>query len=72
MNAAKEIQQWADRCLAWSKKARSEEQRATLIELERFLRSAAFRADDTSSEAPPARPRLVSSEPPCRRRSDHR
>jgi hypothetical protein len=56
MNAAKEIQQWADRCLAWSKKARSEEQRATLIELERFLRSAALRADDSSSKAPPRPP----------------
>jgi hypothetical protein len=56
MNAAKEIQQWADRCRAWSKKARSEEQRTTLIELERFLRSAALRADDSSTEAPAAGP----------------
>jgi hypothetical protein len=57
MNAAKEIQQWADRCLAWSKKARSEEQRATLVELERILRSAALRADDPSAETNPRPPK---------------
>ena len=47
MSAVKELQQWADRCLHWSKKARSDEQRATLVEWERFLRGAALEAADT-------------------------
>jgi hypothetical protein len=45
MSAVKEINQWADRCRRWIRRARTDEQRQTLHDWEKFLRQAALIAE---------------------------
>jgi hypothetical protein len=45
MSAAKEINQWADRYRRWVRRARTDEQRQTLRDWEKFLRQAALVAE---------------------------
>jgi hypothetical protein len=58
-SAAEEIGQWADQCRRWARGARTQEQRSTLLGLERLLNQAALDAEDeldVDSAPPPLAP----------------
>lgn len=52
-SAAEEITQWADQCRRWARRARTREERSTLMSLERLLEDAAIEAEDVADRSLP-------------------
>jgi hypothetical protein len=55
-SAAEELNQWADQCRRWAKRASSCEQRLTLLGFERLLDGAAIEAEQDAGKNAPLAP----------------
>jgi hypothetical protein len=65
MSTQEHFRQFADECLAWAQRARSERERQQFLDMAKLWMTAAQQLDDATprTDAPPLAPRPMQSEP---------